>query len=155
LLTLVGVLCGAELARAECSPPFVELNGRCFAFLDEVRRDWAEGRALCQQVGGDLARVDDADTFREIYKYIKEFGLTGNMWLGGTDVESEGDWLWTQGDRVERGMPFWGLSHSVLGYHQNPDKNKEFNCLIMKEDIFYYWDADSCYNKNAVLCRVD
>jgi len=154
LLAASVLLCGASLAQAACEPPFVSLNGKCFAVLDEVRRNWMDARNLCQQIGGDLARVDSANTFREIYKYIREFGLSADVWLGGTDQASEGDWLWTEGDRVERGMPFWGLSHSVLGYKQNPDKNKDLNCLVMKEDLFYYWDADNCANLNAVLCSV-
>ncbi|XP_066956226.1 uncharacterized protein [Macrobrachium rosenbergii] len=96
---------------------------------------------LCQLTGGDLAIVDDIELLREINLYLQAKGLTDqDFWLGASDAQAEGQWLWTDGSAVPMGTPFWGLS---LDYSQEPDGGVGENHLaLLSKGYFYFRDAD-------------
>ena len=54
--------------------PWADINGGCYAFLDATLGSWNESSYLCEDMGGVLASVDSATTFRGIFEYIKQFG---------------------------------------------------------------------------------
>ena len=79
------------LARTTCSEtPFT------FVFKSESR-SWSEARSDCRFAGGDLARIySDAEN-------MAAYALTGgaNTWLGLTDAQTEGTWVWADGSPLD------------------------------------------------------
>ena len=51
--------------------------------------DWSEAEMACERQGSHLASV----TNQEVHNYIK--GKQIKAWIGGTDMNEEGTWLWT------------------------------------------------------------
>ncbi len=83
---------------APASPPdecvYFVLNGTGY-FRCDVRRSFADARAACQAVGGDLARIDD---FEEDIALRRRW----NGWIGGELDESTNTWRW-----VDDGTAFY------------------------------------------------
>ena len=50
---------------------------------------WDNARAAVNR-GGHLATI----TTQEEWDYLLTLGLTNQMWLGGTDLNDEGNWRW-------------------------------------------------------------
>ncbi|KAG7160141.1 collectin-12-like 2 [Homarus americanus] len=145
-----------------CSPGFVDINGECFSFRPEVSLDWEDSQVYCTNTSYSigLAEVKNANTHREVYEYIKTYGLTGSFWLGASDLEYDGDWVWLDGTRVERGTPFWSLHYGVLGtylrlnsWSQEPTGGAEENCLALDSGRFFYFNDVACDKMNHPICQ--
>lgn len=65
---------------------------RCFTYRSATL-PWAMARDACAAMGGALADVRNA---QENVALI-DLARTQATWLGGTDVATEGTWLWTDG----------------------------------------------------------
>lgn len=42
-------------------------------------------------------------------------GLEGSYWLDASDLLYEGDWVWSDDTRVDRGTPFWAIHSGLFG----------------------------------------
>lgn len=124
-----------------CPMHYVEVGGKCLSFMTYEEDSWESARLRCRDKEGDLAIVDDIELLREINLYLQAKGLTDqDFWLGASDTQAEGQWLWTDGSAVPMGTPFWGLS---LDYSQEPDGGVGENHLaLLSKGYFYFRDAD-------------
>ncbi|MEO8185710.1 MAG: C-type lectin domain-containing protein [Deltaproteobacteria bacterium] len=91
--------------RSDASPPalcaasgVVGPNGRCYARLGTLRT-WADSRQRCRSLGAgwDLASIRSD----EVNRFLTEL-LTGETWIGASDANAEGTWIW-----VDDGTAFW------------------------------------------------
>ena len=59
----------------QCDSGWEYFGGRCYLF-ESGKRNYQEARIMCYTLHeqADLAIVDNANTLREIYNYIQEFG---------------------------------------------------------------------------------
>lgn len=93
---------GDAAAPLTCAPPESQgPNGRCYV-TDATPLSWPDARSSCRSrgEGWDLAAIDDALTNGLLAGLI-----TSEAWLGGSDADEEGTWLW-----VIDGRPFWSGS---------------------------------------------
>ena len=56
-----------------CPTPFIRLAGGCYNFQN-VSVTWSEARVSCQEIGGDLAIVDDCTAMAPIISHIQGLG---------------------------------------------------------------------------------
>ncbi|XP_071522315.1 C-type lectin BML-2-like [Panulirus ornatus] len=146
---VVALLAGAEA----CPPSFTFINGHCFSFQSQVVLPWAEAQEFCGNMSTTLAVVRSPTTLRGIYEYIMTYGLDGSYWLDASDIMYEGDWVWSDDSRVERGTPFWAIRHGLFGWSHEPNGGKEENCLALDESRLYYFNDVSCEALHHPLCQ--
>lgn len=72
---------------------------------------WLEAKEYCESLGGHLATITSAEE-----QAVLEL-FAGNYWLGATDEENEGDWLWITGE--DWGYENWldGEPNDLNGEH--------------------------------------
>jgi len=64
---------------------------------------WSDARAYCQNYGGDLAAAEsysEGEAIRSLFSVVLQLDrvpMTGEMWIGLSDGDSEGDWRWVYG----------------------------------------------------------
>ena len=73
------------------------------------RLTWQESRRVCQNWGGDLA-VYGVKTFRNRKKLMEALSISSRFWIGASDIASEGNWMWVNGERVDSSTLTWGSS---------------------------------------------
>ncbi|XP_063615155.1 macrophage mannose receptor 1-like [Penaeus indicus] len=147
---LVPVGPSAVGGRVTCPILFVEVGGLCLMFVTWAEQTWGEARQMCAGASGDLLAITDVEVLRAVYLYIHAHGLSGNtFWLGGSDLESEGTWVYTTGEPVPMGTPFWGLS-DMSAPSQEPNGGTRENCLAIGN--FYNFRDYSCGSKFYPLC---
>ena len=71
------------------------LGGKAYRVFPE-QVTWHEARARCAGLGGHLAVVTGEAENRFLTSLVKGRGL-GGAWLGATDEQAEGRWLWVDG----------------------------------------------------------
>ena len=102
---------------------------------------WADAEAYCVAEGGHLASVESQEEMLEISLLARG---QKDLWLGGTDAGSEGNWTWTNGAPWE--FTNWQQGFGAKGPRQN--------CLI-KTPLDVLKDT-SCrsWNKKNFICKL-
>ncbi|XP_044198421.1 ladderlectin-like [Thunnus albacares] len=80
-----------------CPSRWIEYNGRCFLFVPRTLT-WAQAERNCQSMGAHLASIHGTWEYNEIKKIISDH-IQGSpkTWIGGSDSQEEGVWLWSDG----------------------------------------------------------
>ena len=75
--------------------------------LTPSRQLWQQSRQYCQNWGGDLA-VHGVKTLKNRKKLIQNLSVNQDyIWIGGSDVASEGNWIWVNGERASSSEIIW------------------------------------------------
>uniref|UniRef100_A0A3Q2P5Q2 C-type lectin domain-containing protein n=1 Tax=Fundulus heteroclitus TaxID=8078 RepID=A0A3Q2P5Q2_FUNHE len=79
-------------------------GGNCHNFSTR-RSSWNESRDSCKDLGGDLVKIDSIEEQRrvgDLMKYPEDM-----FWIGLTDSQEEGRWLWVDGSPLDTCWNFW------------------------------------------------
>ena len=86
--------------------------------LVTTQRDWVSAAADAVQQGGHLVEINDSAEQAGIWQAIQDSGISmtytavsdgggvAYVWIGATDKQNEGTWLW-DGDNDNNGENFW------------------------------------------------
>ena len=113
-----------------------------------VPRTWLEALSHCEATGFTLLRIDNATQNAEIES------LGNNFWLGASDSEAEGQWIWTDGD------PFWtgdADGAAVGGLYNNWEATKPNNASGAENccefELEGFWDDTECEKIKSFVCE--
>ncbi|MFT3925257.1 MAG: C-type lectin domain-containing protein [Myxococcales bacterium] len=115
------------------------------------KKNFADARAVCAGMGATLVRVDDAD--ENLLVNALRAG-EGEIYLGASDLLSEGSWLW------EDGTQFWtgtASGSAQAGLYNNwsaggePNGGTGENCAELRGDA--KWQDNNCANTRAFACE--
>ena len=102
---------------------------------------WADAEAYCVAEGGHLASVESQEEMLEISRLARG---QKDLWLGGTDSDSEGNWTWTNGAPWE--YTNWQLGFGAKGPGQN--------CLIRTSLEVLKDTSCKSWNKKKFICKL-
>ncbi|XP_028262340.1 type-2 ice-structuring protein-like [Parambassis ranga] len=124
-----------------CPAGWTEIGGRCFCYVP-AQLTWSQSEKNCQRKDANLASVHNANEYYEIQKMIAHATHSfGRTWLGGTDCQEEGVWLWTDG------TPF---DYRHCGKFDNRWWRQ--HCLQMNYGTNKCWDDVQCSQKHPSVC---
>ena len=103
---------------------------------------WNNARAHCMQIGGDLASLHS----QEDNDKVKALVQGANVYIGMNDIETEGDWKWSDGSMVQ--WTNWD--------NREPDGSTNSNCAIMSHsNNMWFSDGtppDGCSTPRPFIC---
>ncbi|XP_049900120.1 CD209 antigen-like [Epinephelus moara] len=108
-----------------------------FYHISSDQKTWQESRRDCQQKDADLVIInskEEQDFTRQFQKY---------MWIGLTDLQTEGTWKWVDGTPVTKS--YWGP--------KEPNGGSGENCGEMKFDSENSWNDGSCSLSHFWMCE--
>ncbi|XP_076451853.1 uncharacterized protein LOC143287617 [Babylonia areolata] len=87
--------CPANLPRNDHLRAF---GNRCYQFVLDHTREFDDAENECRHRGGHLVIIRDLATQRFLYNTLKnDLHYNDILWIGLTDQESEGHWVWVDG----------------------------------------------------------
>ncbi len=92
-------------------------------FTDEI--DWATAEASCEAMGGHLVTIGDSDENEFVYELICTYSTEIAFLMGGTDSETEGEFVWITGE------PFLYTNWGYLNEPDNYRGYKDQDCITM------------------------
>ncbi|XP_035657358.1 deleted in malignant brain tumors 1 protein-like [Branchiostoma floridae] len=133
------------LAGCEISG-YINFNGVCYKDFSDVKVSYAAARRRCAEDGALLAMPKD----RRINDFISAFYRTyGGIWLGLTDADREGRWVFEDGTSLAS----TGFSNWDYGEPNNHRFGTE-DCAEMLE-LSYEWNDVGCYQPLGFICQLD
>ncbi|KAJ8373309.1 hypothetical protein AAFF_G00266650 [Aldrovandia affinis] len=86
-----------------CPEGWEQRNSTCYYFSTE-RKSWNDSRSACLKQGADLVIIESKEEQDFIYKHT---GGGDVYWIGLSDSETEGTWLWVDGTPLQEDKAFW------------------------------------------------
>jgi hypothetical protein len=101
----------------DCDADFMS-SGVYYAVCPPTNTSWADMQGICNRAGYDgLASVRDASENADLQALGKEMSGLWGVALGGSDVQSEGNWIWLDG--ADFNYESWGSVHYGGGTVEN------------------------------------
>ena len=143
-------------------------DGTCYYYVGSAPLAWDAAQSACVGLGGHLAYLESAaesvlvGTIAPGDADAVAAGLQ-DIWVGGTDAPTEGDWHWIDGvsyfddvGGVAIGYINWRGVEPNNSTGQNPDGE---NCMIIEGDNNLVdrgpqWDDRNCLVAYPYLCEV-
>ncbi|CAL4060355.1 unnamed protein product, partial [Meganyctiphanes norvegica] len=105
-----------------CSSPYHKVDGQCYRIMAE-KMNWAAARLNCKSDNGDLATPRNIEALR---LHVVASNLDSDFWIGGSDMDSEGEWRWVNSNGLGEVIPMGAAG----GWDDNePTGGKNENCL--------------------------
>jgi hypothetical protein len=111
-------------------PRIYNIVNRHYYLYVEQRLKWKNASDYCQKSGGYLATIQDDAENRFLYKLTY-----GDAWLGATDRDKEGTWVWVSGETWK--YTNWDKSE--------PNNYKTENYLSYSEHPYFWNDRGDGY----------
>ena len=110
----------SRLQSKKCPQDWIDLGEKgCFHFATEVIRNYDDARKYCQDLDGFLAEIKEAKTNELIVSQADKYKYEdSHWWLGATDVQDEGIWIWEKsGEKME--FSNWNVNEPNGGRREN------------------------------------
>jgi Lectin C-type domain len=116
------------------------VTGRCY--LQESKpREWAVAEQRCVDIGGHLVAIDSVDELERLAKRVDP-----DVWIGGTDATTEGEFVWTNGQP-------WLFASWKNGLPTDANGDRDCVTLDTSGGDFLVFDARPCTEKRAYVCE--
>ena len=122
----------------------------CYKLVTSPKLSWKKAKEECEKCQAGLVKVDS----REENDFIKtELLPTGNHWIGLSDSDKEGDWMWTDGTQLDSdGHKNWGDNRP----RKDEANNKDCVVIRIKEsdpDHYGKWHDRPCSDEKEYICE--
>jgi hypothetical protein len=123
VVAAIGMSQATQTAFADSARVQYPVNGHDYQRFD-AERTWSNAQTHCEGLQGHLATLTSQGENDFVFQNVGQQGI--NIWLGGTDQISEGNWEWVTGET-------WSYANWSPG---QPD-----NGLPEGQDFLIFWDA--------------
>ncbi|XP_045180015.2 C-type lectin domain family 4 member M-like isoform X2 [Mercenaria mercenaria] len=133
VLASFGLVCG------ECLNGFLKHDDMCYHISHDTET-WIDALVTCDKLYG--AQLVEIETAKENdYLVNKTSGLRAKFWVGGNDLQVEGQWKWaTSNEDVQ--FTAWG--------HHPSNSNRNENCM---EIAGLTWNDNQCDRSQRYICE--
>ncbi|CAL8272641.1 unnamed protein product [Arctogadus glacialis] len=88
-----------KLERGSCPSFWYDSGTDCYKYVSGLL-PWADAELYCRSLGANLASIHNASEMNFITTLIENFDPTkGYHWIGFSDSQKEGAWMWSDGSR--------------------------------------------------------
>ncbi|XP_052692173.1 galactose-specific lectin nattectin-like [Crassostrea angulata] len=112
--------------------------------LNDTVVTWSVAQTNCMIKGGKLAEIESPEENNYIMSLVMK--LTENVWLGGTDQDKEGSWVW-QSTKEPLSYKAW-----ATGYGEPDDYNNQ-DCLCVYRPYGLNWSTCWCWILLQYICE--
>ncbi|XP_067467958.1 lactose-binding lectin l-2-like [Thunnus thynnus] len=156
-LFLFGMALGAEtpsgdhemkLQSGNCPMFWYSFNGRCYKYV-ATHMTWADAELHCVSEKANLVSIHSLEEQNFVKSLIKNFDhAEGFTWIGLSDTQKEGGWMWSDGCAVN--FVFWNS-----GEPSNGGGNED--CVHNNYDTDLKWNDCPCSKTFPSVCasRID
>ncbi|KAJ1084942.1 hypothetical protein NDU88_005080 [Pleurodeles waltl] len=134
----------AGIGCKSCQEEWTFQNLHCYYFSKEVL-SWWNSRGRCASHKSKLVSVNSWE--EQVFINSKSQSIEDKLWIGYSDSQKEGQWLWEDGSSNSPG--FWKTGQ--------PDNYKNLEHCATTEQMGspYSWNDDTCTKQFRYICERD
>jgi len=157
---IIGSPCSEDKCVEACAEGWEANGDHCYLFGDE-KKNWTAAEDFCRGEGGHLATVNTNATKVFVLEGFNRRNIRQWTWIGGSDIEEEGVWKWTDCTKWE--AEFWSSDNYnnynqdclilALHVHCNFNDLVDNNFRSFCNEVFsFMWDEFNCSVEMGFLC---
>ncbi|KAK2891728.1 hypothetical protein Q8A73_017393 [Channa argus] len=143
-----------------CLPGWSLYNTSCYFFSSvgssTLKKNWPDSKTDCISRGARLVVIDNWEEQLNIFENLPNtnlndgpwWGRTGSIWIGLTDGETEGTWVWVNNVTLGDGG-YW-----IQGEPNNHGDNENCGAFLKIDDPRKSWFDSNCQDKKEWLCEM-
>ncbi|CAC5394277.1 Delta-like protein 1,Fibropellin-3,Delta-like protein A,Delta-like protein 4,Delta-like protein 3,Neurogenic locus Notch protein,Adhesive plaque matrix protein 2,Sushi, nidogen and EGF-like domain-containing protein 1,Neurogenic locus notch homolog protein 3,Sushi, von Willebrand factor type A, EGF and pentraxin domain-containing protein 1,Neurogenic locus notch homolog protein 4,Delta-like protein C,Fibropellin-1,Neurogenic locus notch homolog protein 2,Neurogenic locus notch homolog protein 1,Delta-like len=131
--------------KPSCSYGWKMHDNNCYYFSD-TSKSWNAAKRACYRYSSMLVEATTSSEIRFLKTNAKRVGKT--FWLGGSDLVTEGVWVWTAS-----GRKFTVTDWHTRTIHEPNNQNGIEHCLNINENLDYEWNDGQCLESNNYICK--
>uniref|UniRef100_A0A4W4E1P5 C-type lectin domain-containing protein n=1 Tax=Electrophorus electricus TaxID=8005 RepID=A0A4W4E1P5_ELEEL len=114
--------------------------GSSYYYFSNGRKNWAESRQYCREMGADLVIINS----REEQEFIKEVNIYA--WIGLSDAQTEGIWKWVDGSPLT--TEYWRTG-------EPNDTGNDEDCAVYFNEVVSLntWNDIPCSYETGWICE--
>ncbi|KAK9977918.1 hypothetical protein ABG768_019698 [Culter alburnus] len=129
---------------------WVQDKGRFYVFSNNTK-DWNSSRERCQDLGGDLVIINSIEEQEFLAQQIVTSNALVLHWIGLTDRQTEGTWLWVDNTPLNNNLSWWIFPPDD---HDTSDPLGE-DCAVLNGYLRgEKWGDISCLKKERSICEI-
>ncbi|XP_053380330.1 perlucin-like protein [Mercenaria mercenaria] len=134
---------------ARCCPDgWIQHSLSCYHFSHDLET-WPGADYMCEKMGGKLVEIETAAENAYLTPIVDS--QKHNYWIGLSDVQEEGIWMWMESKEK---LSTTGFSHWYPNQPDNSEANE--NCATINFDVGGKWNDWHCNGKEAnYICEKD
>ncbi|XP_071142115.1 C-type lectin domain family 4 member E-like [Mytilus edulis] len=127
-----------------CPVNWLRLGSNCYYFSADTKT-WHDAKAFCESENSMLAEVKTTTQMSCIKTVVKTYQK--NYWLGGTDIVTEGIWIWIHSKVIIT------LNDWHPGQPDNFGNTTGEDCILMMKNFPYKWNDGNCHTQRSYICE--
>ncbi|XP_070783695.1 CD209 antigen-like protein B [Enoplosus armatus] len=141
----------------KCPDSWRLFDTKCYYFSSRMLA-WSSSRAWCRTQGGDLLIINSEPEQSFVFGSSQALEQSGSrLWIGLTDAEEEGEWLWVDGSSVTSDVQYW-LSRPGMGtepddWKQDDPLGEDCGHIDTSEKALKSWMDGSCKIPYRWICE--
>ncbi|XP_025089331.1 alpha-N-acetylgalactosamine-specific lectin-like [Pomacea canaliculata] len=155
IVMLLALTCVATVTLGGCPVErgYVLCDNRCLK-LYTIKQDYQTAKTRCEADGAHLFFFKSRDQDVPALQYLLDTrgevlqGIAQGLWVGATDIEVEGQFVWSDNSCVPTNTGLWA--------HTQPDNylNNE-DCVVVGISSGIMLNDLPCSSRNGYVCQVD
>ncbi|KAJ8355241.1 hypothetical protein AAFF_G00079890 [Aldrovandia affinis] len=132
-----------------CPEGWEQRNSMCYYFSTELK-NWNDSRSDCLKQGADLVIIESKEEQDFISKHTGDYVY----WIGLSDSETEGIWLWVDGTPLQKDKAFWARGQP------NDDRSEDCAATARRwwrgdDELGGGWADAPCHGHWWSVCEID
>lgn len=127
-----------------CPKGWHSFQSSCY-YLSTDTTTWSNSKMICQGLRGFLAKVENVEENSYLEKIIKDTNSFVPAWIGGNDIEEEGNYVWTSNNTK--------ISFTDWAPNQPNNYGKYQHCIRYEFNTQWIWNDERCEKLSRFLCQ--
>ncbi|XP_062598674.1 perlucin-like [Saccostrea cucullata] len=148
-ITAINLLFAVSLVTAlpsSCPRGWIHRGTSCYLFVNDAvdREDWMVAMSYCNSLHAKLVEIETVTEDEFLRLYLLDHKMTGNYWIGMSDIQAEGVWVWTSSQNTP--------TYSNWNPGQ-PDNSGKEDCGSLPSWCGFHWNDYPCNMINNFICE--
>lgn len=148
-----------------CPPGWIDHDSRCYLTLRETAT-FKNAQEICRtRYQGQLPVVlnaADQKLLSRITNKLDERHHINGVWIGLTDMQKEGTFIWVNGKPLTANASFWqpGNPNNMIPWYDKVGEGQDCVAIVPKKaykkhNWYYSWDDIICRGKRHFICEIE